>query len=85
MIKGIAVVIYIMTFHIEEEMIINLILIFWGLLSLFFKIGPGYIELIILLQSVIIKFSDGKILKSDLYMILYFNQQFFFIWENMTG
>lgn len=49
MIKGVAVLIYIMTFHIEEEMIINLILIFWGLLSLFFKIGPGYIELRILL------------------------------------
>lgn len=85
MIKGVAVLIYIMTFHIEEEMIINLILIFWGLLSLtVFQNRSRIFRIIKNFASVIIKFSDGKILKSDLYMILYFNQQFFFIWENMT-
>lgn len=74
-----------MTFHIEEEMIINLILIFGGLLSLtVFQNRSRIFRIIKNFASVIIKFSDGKILKSDLYMILYFNQQFFFIWENMT-
>lgn len=78
MIKGVAVLIYIMTFHIEEEMIINLILIFWGLLSHTVFQNRSRIYRIKNFASVIIKFSNGKIFKSDLYMILYFLSTFFF-------
>lgn len=70
-----------MTFHIEDDY--RFTINFKGFFSLFFKIRPGYIELSILLQSVIIKCSDGKNLKSDVYMILYFSNNFFLNWENM--
>lgn len=66
-----------MTFHIENDY--RFTINFKGFFSLFFKIRPGYIDF----ASVIIKCSDGKNLKSDVYMILYFSNNFFLIWENM--
>lgn len=69
-----------MTFHIEDDY--RFTINFKGFFFFVFQ-NPSRIYRIKYFASVIIKCSDGKNLKSDVYMILYFSNNFFLIWENM--